>query len=77
MYIAGRVSVPINPVYIHCGQSARDNIIDFMHTFKQCSRQRTLPRGPGCRQSVGDVIGIASHFRSIIVKCQPRGVYRI
>ena len=31
-YVAGRVRVTINPVYVRCGQSARDDINDVIHT---------------------------------------------
>ena len=38
----------LHPIYICCGQSARDNIIDIIiHTFKQRCRRCTLPRGLG------------------------------
>ena len=36
--------VTINPIYVHCGQSARDDIIDVIihtyHTYGMCGRKK-------------------------------------
>ena len=70
--------VILHPIYICCGQSARDNIIDIIiHPFKQRCRRCTLPRGLGLLPIRKDVIGLVSRFGSIIVKCPPIGVYGI
>ena len=42
----------------------------------QHCRWQTLPGGPGLSPISRDVIGLLSRFGSIIVKCQPIGVYR-
>ena len=91
-------SIPITrrvilyPIYVHCGQSVRDNkshihqyvagrlCVTILLTSSQLfliwhSRRHTyLPRGLGLSPVSKDVIGLASCFGSISLKCQPTNV---
>ena len=67
----------INPIYVVLGR-VHDDIIDIIiHTFKQCFRRCTLSRGPCLSPISRDGIELVSRFGSIVVKCQPIGVYGI
>ena len=81
--------VNLNRVDMRGGQSAWDNkshihtpraehacqLMDVLrHSACTETAQRTLPRGPGLSPISKNMIGLASCFGYIIVKCRPTGV---
>ena len=70
----GQIARDDNPIHVRCGRVC---VTLLLTSSNQRYRRQSLPRGPGLSPISRDVIGLASCFESIIVKCRPISVHGI